>query len=130
VSPIEVDADHLRFTPRCDDCRERMSGDSERCWRARPPGMASETGSPLPRTTRGVRKRSKDQPKVAGRGPWLLVISTPTAILTSLWHRPAATTNDAGSTSEFSQCLEVPSRAIFTDGFESGDISGWSSAQS
>ena len=45
------------------------------------------------------------------------------------WHVVATATDSDGSTSEFSECFEVPSELIFTDGFESGDTALWSAAE-
>jgi hypothetical protein len=45
------------------------------------------------------------------------------------WYLTATATGDDGSTSEFSQCFEVPSDTIFSDGFESGSTSEWSNTQ-
>ena len=42
------------------------------------------------------------------------------------WHAVATATDSAGSTSEFSQCLEVLSELIFIDGFDSGGTTEWS----
>ena len=45
------------------------------------------------------------------------------------WFITATATDAAGSTSEVSQCFDVPFDPIFADGFESGDTTAWSSAQ-
>jgi len=42
------------------------------------------------------------------------------------WYVVATATDSSGSTSEFSQCFEVPAVLIFADGVESGDTTGWS----
>jgi hypothetical protein len=42
------------------------------------------------------------------------------------WYVAATATDSDGSTSEFSQCLEVPTELIFADAFESGDTAAWS----
>ncbi len=44
------------------------------------------------------------------------------------WYVVATATASDGSTSEFSQCFEVPTGLIFADGFESGDTALWSAA--
>jgi titin len=42
------------------------------------------------------------------------------------WYAVATATDSAGSTSEFSQCIEVLSELIFSDGFDSGGTTIWS----
>ena len=42
------------------------------------------------------------------------------------WYIAATATDSDGSTSEFSQCLEVSTEVVFADGFESGDTAAWS----
>ena len=42
------------------------------------------------------------------------------------WYVVATATDSGGSTSEFSKCFEVPAELIFTDSFESGDTTAWS----
>ena len=42
------------------------------------------------------------------------------------WHVVATATDPSGSTSEFSQCFEVPPNLIFADGYDSGDTTNWS----
>lgn len=46
------------------------------------------------------------------------------------WYVTATATASDGSTSEFSQCFATSTDLIFTDGFESGDASAWSTTVS
>ncbi len=45
------------------------------------------------------------------------------------WYVVATLTDSDGSTSEFSECFEVPREQIFADDFESGDTALWSATE-
>ncbi len=45
------------------------------------------------------------------------------------WYVVGTATDSSGSTSEFSQCFEVPAALIFADGLETGDTTKWSTVE-